>query len=330
MPVLLTVTAAADWIAQRCVATDGTLTVRPDGRYVSGYFGNITALGLVRAGLHLDVVRNWMTWYIGHAHGSGSGVDGVPDDGSWEGEGFVSRGRPDSTDAYGATFLILANAAYQSGDRDVRALIRSHHGDIVRIGQSMLATLQSSGLTWSRPQHPFAYAIDNVQVYRGLIDGAALMEDAFGDARSAATWRTQAQFVRAGIETTLWDPSTQTYRPVINRIGVGAPADLARPYPDALAQVMAIVYGAVAPSSQRAASLLARAAPSLTSAAEGDPYEYRIVVDLARALAGTAIPDEPFTAPPVCADAGWYLMLRARAQTDPESADRADARGATD
>jgi hypothetical protein len=299
---------AANWIAQQCVSPEGALTVRPQGHFVSGYFGNITAQGLVAEGTHLDVVGKWMTWYLDHAHDSGSGVDGVPDDGTYDAGTFVSRGRPDSTDAYGATFVSLAYAAYRSGDPALRSLLVSRRSDVLRVAASMLATQQPNGLTFSRPQHPIAYTIDNVQVYRGLLDGAALMESAYGDTRRANAMRAQASSVEHGIEDVLWDPSSQTYRPEVNAHGDGASADLTNPYPDALAQVMAIVYGTVPPSSLRASTLLARASASLLQPVHGDADEYRSVVTIARAMTAHRTDAAPFTAPSICADAGWYLL----------------------
>jgi hypothetical protein len=303
---------AAAWIAQSCTGPGGVFRVRPGGSYVSGYFGNITALGLAAAGARPDLVGQWMQWYFDHAHGSGSGVDGVADDGHLDRAGrFVSRGRPDSTDAYGATFLMLARVAYRSGDPELIALIAAHRAELGTIAASVLATQQPGGLTWSRPQHPFAYAIDNEQVYRGLLDGADLMERAYGDAARASAMRAAAARVLAGIQASLWDPQTLTYRPVVNRLGYGAPADLGRAYPDALAQVMAILYGVVPPSSPLALSLLARTQPTLSAAPNGDAAEYRLVLAIARAFTTKAAPaGVPFVPPPICADAGWFLQLQ--------------------
>ena len=314
MSSLIAVVAGA-WIAAHCVTTDGALTVRPGGEAVSGYFGNITARGLVASGDHFGVVARWMEWYVAHAHGSGSGVDGVPDDGRYDQGQFISRGRPDSTDAYGATFISLANAAYQTGDPALRALVLSHRPDMERIAGSMLATMQPNGLTFSRPQHPFAYAIDNEQVYRGLMDAAALWGSAYHDTALADRFLKSATILRAGIERVLWDDSTQSYRPFVDALGRGAPADLTRAYPDALAQVMAITYGVVAPTSLRAAVLLSRASAALLEPAKGDAAEYREVVRIARTMVGgPAGPLDTIDPPPLCSDAGWQLRADAAAR----------------
>jgi hypothetical protein len=299
---------AGNWIATHCVR-DEAFTVRPDGEAVSGYFGNITALGLVAARTHLALVNDWMGWYIRNAHGSGSGVDGVPDDGHYVGGTFVSRGRPDSTDAYGATFISLANAAYDSGDPQLRATIASDRPDLERIAASMLATLQSIGLTTSRPQHAFAYAIDNEQVYRGLLDAAALWSNAYGDAGKAEDFRAKAMAVHDAIERVLWDPLTQSYRPTVDATGRGATADFSRAYPDALAQVFAVVYGVVAPGSPRATQLIQRSSPALLAPLHGDAVEYREVLALAQARSHVAVSTAAaFDPAGLCSDAGWYLL----------------------
>ena len=287
----------------------GALSVRPGGSFISGYFGNITALGLASVNLHPETVLAWMQWYVSHAHGSGSGVDGVADDGSVLGDGsFRTRGRPDSTDAYGATFLMLARRAYARGDPGLRRFLRLHRYDVERIAHSILATQQSNGLTLARPQHRIAYAIDNEQVYRGLSDGAWLMRQAYGDAEQARLFETRAGEVARGISGILWDPATRTFRPEVDAPGNGPPADLSRAYPDALAQAYAIVYGVVDARSALAASLLSRAAPALANAPAGDAVEYRLVLALAQRAAGTNAV-AVFQAPPICADAGWYLQV---------------------
>jgi len=300
--------AAADWIAANCTLAGGALSVRPHGGFVSGYFGNVAASGLAASGLDSKVVREWMQWYVQNAHDSASGVDGVPDDRTMLGDGSVRlRGRPDSTDAYGATFLILARLAYASGDPNARAFLRAHHSDILRIARSIVATQQADGLTFARPQHRIAYAIDNAQAYRGLLEGANLMQQAYGDASSSRWMRERAIAVAAGMESRLWDPVTQTYRP--QGAGRNAPAaNLAIAYPDALAQAYAVYYGVVDPRSARAASLLARAAPALGAG----EVEHRLVIALARRASGAPPPRMPFAPPPLCADAGWYLLLQAR------------------
>lgn len=276
---------------------------------MSGYFGNITATGLAAANLDPGVVRDWMQWYIENAHNSQSGVDGVPDDRTIEKDGSVrSRGRPDSTDAYGATFLTLAYTAFASGDPQLRAFLKMHHDDMQRIARSILVTQQSNGLTLARPQHRIAYAIDNEQVYRGLLDGAALMDAAYADRATAAYLRRHAVQVERGIAAVLWDSATQTYRPAVNAFGEGAPADLSIAYPDALAQAYAMYYGVLDARSPVALSLLARAAPALQDPSRGDAGEYRLVLALARrATSGAAIAAQ-FEPPNVCADAGWYLL----------------------
>lgn len=301
---------AANWIVASCRTSDGALTVRPHGEYVSPYFGNITARGLVAARLHLDVVREWMVWYVAHAHGSGSGVDGVPDDVRIMADGTsVSRGRPDSTDAYGATFLMLARAAFETGDPAIQAFIHAHAADMRRIGNSTIATQQPNGLTWARPQHRIAYAIDNEQVYRGLLDGAALEEEAFGDTLLAQQWRAHAVAVLDGLNIVLWDSNTQSYRPSVTERGEAASADLTRVYPDALAQLFAIVYGVVDARSFLAASLLARASTASAQNGHGDTVEYTLVLALAGKNAGSDVTVPSLNAPPLCPDAGWELTV---------------------
>ncbi len=297
----------ATWIASECATPGGAFRVRPNGQYVSGYFGTLVALGLVRANERPDLALAWMRWYVAHAHGSGSGIDGVVDDiDLFKGAEF-SRGRPDSTDAYGAVFLMLARAAYDSGHPALRSFVLAHRSDLVRIMDSSIATIQTNGLTWSRPQYRIYYAIDNAQVYRGLLDAADLFRRAFHDNLKAAFYEENARAMKHGIDTILWDERTQSYRPYMNQRGTSGPANLSQPYPDALAQMFAVYYGVVDPASPRAADLVKRASDAIL--AQGDPLdEMRLVLFATRQKMGEPTDLPAFRPPALCIDAAWYLI----------------------
>ncbi|HVA27547.1 MAG TPA: hypothetical protein VNF68_05170 [Candidatus Baltobacteraceae bacterium] len=300
----------AQWIAQECTAPAGAFRVQPGGQYVSGYFGTLVADALVRADQRTDLALGWMRWYVAHAHDSGSGIDGVPDDVDVISGVEYSRGRPDSTDAYGAVFLMLARDAYDGGDPALVSFIVSHRADLLRIMDSSIATVQPNGLTWSRPQHRIFYAIDNVQVYRGLLDAADLFRRAFGDNKTATRYDEAAAKVKLGIDTVLWDPQTRSYRPYMNDLGTSGPANLTQPYPDALAQVLAIYYGVVDPRSPIAADLVRRAAPALLLK---DPLdEQRLILLAAQERMGEHVVLPPFAPPSLCIDAAWYLDVLGR------------------
>ncbi len=299
---------ASDWIANQCLVGD-MLRVRPARSYVSGYFGTLVSDALVRSGLRSDIVLNWMRWYVAHAHGSGTGIDGVPDDVDVIRHRVVSRGRPDSTDAYGAMFLMLAHDAYASGDPALRAFVLRHRADLVRIMDSSLATLQPIGLTLSRPGHAVYYTIDNVQVYRGLREAAALFREAFGDETTARRYGDDAATIRSAIQTHLFDEATQSYRPYAFPGHPGPVADFTKSYPDALAQILAIYYGVVPPDGALAASLVARAAPALQTSPDG-LEEHRYALLATQHLMGSAVTVPAFSPPPLCVDAAWYLLAQ--------------------
>jgi hypothetical protein len=304
------VRSAVNWLGTSCAGPGGTFRVHPGWKYVSGYFGTIISIGLIAAKVRLDLVRDWMTYYVAHAHDSATGIDGVPDDVNILADGsFEDRGGPDSTDAYGATFMMLSRAAYESGDSTLRSFVLSHRSDLLRIGDSSLATQQPNGLTWSKPEHHFAYAADNIQVYRGMLDGAALFEEAFGDRMTAERWRAAANRSQEGIRTYLWDEANLSYRPYVDKDFNGPTADLSEIYPGALAQIMAIVYQVPDVTPQRAASLLSRTYASMSSPLATEKREYRILYDVALARSGHSVRPVAFTPSDICVDAGWYLLL---------------------
>lgn len=281
--------------------------MRPGGTFVSGYFGSLVAKALVDARVDDDLALEWMRWYVAHAHDSGSGVDGVADDVDLTAHGERSRGRPDATDAYGAVFAMLARDAYDSGTPRLRAFVLAHRADLTRIVNSMLATQQPNGLTFARPQHPVAYTIDNVQVYRGLQAAADLFRRAYHDDERAARYAHEAVRVHDAIQALLWNRTAQSYDPLLDAAGA-PPANLARAYPDALAQVMAIYYGMIDPNDPLAADLLERASPALLR--NPDPLdEHRLLVLLAQKKLGRNVGIPPFTPPDLCVSAAWYLEL---------------------
>ncbi|MDH2909118.1 MAG: hypothetical protein HKL92_02445 [Candidatus Eremiobacteraeota bacterium] len=302
--------AAGRWIANNCVAPDGAITVRPGGRRVSGYFGNLTALGLAHAGREPGVVLGWLRWYIAHARKS---PNDVPDDATLGSGGHVaSTHQPDSTDAYAATFLMLAWAAYRGGTPVLRAFVIQHRSAIERIALSTVATQQRDGLTWARPSHHVAYAIDNAQVYRGLLDGASMAGAAYHDFTFSRLLLRDAKRVKRGMLQFLWNPQLQTFRPFIGaRSAVLYPnADMHVPYPDALAQATAVLYGILSPKGARATALLQRARPALARPSPGaNALEFKFIYIAARKQIGRRVRPIRFSPPPLCSEAGWELLL---------------------
>lgn len=301
------VISAAAWIASQCAHPSGALLVRPNGQYVSGYFGSIVSSALVRSKQRPDIALAWMRWYVAHSHDSGSGIDGVVDDIDIVDGAERSRGRPDSTDAYGAMFLMLARDAFDSGNAGLVEFVRNHRPDLVRIMDSSVATQQENGLTFARPQHEIYYAIDNVQVYRGLIDAADLFRRAYSDETTAKRYEALAQRVKNGIDGVLWDPASKSFRPYMNKAGTSGPANLSVPYPDALAQVLAIYYGALDPQSAQAAELMSRV--TATMLASSTPHEeQRLALLATQAKLHTPVRVPDFAEPRLCVDAAWYIF----------------------
>ncbi len=299
---------ASTWVAAHCVLPGGALRVRPGGHFVSGYFGSMTADGLVRARMQPQLVLGWMAWYVAHAHGSGSGIDGVADDATVRDGVETSRGRPDSTDAYGAVFLSLARDAYESGDPSLRAFVVAHHADLVRIADSSIATLQPIGLTWARPNRHVFYAIDNEQVMRGMRDAAALMREAFDDRANARRFDRAAATVARALRAHLWDDRVQAVRPYEMASGRFSTPDPGRIYPDALAQLFAVVDRVPSLSFAQRQTLASRVAASVL--AQSDALDEAALVALvAERDAGIAVRVPAFHAPPLCANAGWYLRV---------------------
>jgi hypothetical protein len=304
-------TGASDWIAASCAIPGGALAEHPGGSDVSPYFANITATGLAFADLHLEIVRNWLSWYLEHSSGSVTGIEGVADDVHSQPGKPPVRALPDSTDAYGATFLILARTAFRTGDEAIRELIGSNKRKVVQITQSMLATQQPNGLTFASPNYPVAYTMDNAQVYQGLLASAFLMGEAYHDAHREHQLWLEADNLRSAIDLLLWDSQTQAFRPYIRASEPLRMPDLTLAYPDAMAEAFAVIYGVVDPRSPLAWSLLDRITPALSTVKNGDAEQFRVLLAVARrAATGTPVYVDNLAPLTLCSEAGWLLQAQ--------------------
>jgi hypothetical protein len=252
--------ADATW-ARGAALPSGALAVYVDRTRVLPYLGNFAAWGLaVQAGRVRDVAAlnaAWahLGWYAAAQDSSGFVTDYVVGpDGS-----LTSTGDMDSTDAYAATFLLAADAAYQASDRvEGRSTARSRLAALSRGLDGALraveATADSDGLTWAKPAWRVKYLMDQAEVYAGLKAATRLFTQ-LGDPGRVARASAGAQQVFSGVSG-LWNTNTQAYDWAKHDDRTRAPADLTVLYPDALEQVWAVAFGLV--PQKRATTLLAR------------------------------------------------------------------------
>ncbi len=312
------------------VATNLAGQQRPDGGIfyttttINPYFANIAAIGAVHGGVDLINVQRWMQWYVARSTDAnpwslpGAITDyNVAPDGS-----LSSTGTADSVDAYAATFLSLAAAAWREGDGPLRAYVTGLRSDIERIASTIDALSDADGLTWALPTYHVKYVMDNSEVYQGLVDLAFLRSQAFGDLAGSVRAAAHALRVQTSIQTQLWDPARGAFAVAVDSTGTKT-WPKAGDWQDGTAQLFPILHGVVTPTSasaQTAYNRFSSAFPGWPNLRKPDPYPWVSVAfvalqmnDVSRAATYASTVAQQyapgFSYPWYCAESGWYVRL---------------------
>jgi hypothetical protein len=216
---------------------------------INPYFANIAATGMVKDPKRYVQVQQWMQWYVNHLNWPDQwGLYGTTYDYNIVNGQEVSSGDADSTDSYAATFLTLAWNYYRTGDPNAQSYIRSIAYQLDAIGGVVLATTQSDGLTWAKPNYEMKYLMDNCEVFRGLDDLAQLF-GAMGDTARQQKYAAAAAANKTGLLGMWMNGYWAVYKDWYgNNIG----PNMATWYPDASAQVFPVLYQVVSGSDSRA------------------------------------------------------------------------------
>ena len=239
--------ATSNWVSKFQLA-DGALLYTP--QQIDPYFSNIGAIGMTKDPARMPQVVAWMNWYINHLN--------WPDKWGLYGTTYnytVNNGvetptyDADSTDSYAATFLSLAWNAWQSGDSQAQAYIKTLSYQLEVIGQVLTQMQQSDGLTWAKPDYQIKYMMDNSEGYRGLRDLASLYQNAFGDQTEAAYFNNAANAMQNGLLSMWMNGVWAVYKDWYGNL---AKPNLGTWYADATAQVFPVLMGVVSSSDTRA------------------------------------------------------------------------------
>ena len=217
---------------------------------VSPYFGNLAAIGLVRAaqatgnGRYLLAAERWAGWYAKSMNPNGTVCDYIGAPAAWR-----STGNFESTDSYAATFLELLEAI----GRQDNIWARAHYDAAARAIAAIRLTLRPDGLTLAKPGWPIAYTMDNVETARGL-RAAARLAAGTGHPVDAVAWSRAASRMESAIGANLWDDRQNDYCIGLQSSGqqIMAPDGW---YPGLMADLMAIGLG---PDSTRNRKLYER------------------------------------------------------------------------
>jgi hypothetical protein len=298
---------------------DGAVLFTPTK--INPYYANIAMTGLARNRTQLGTIQKWMSWYIAHLNLPDSwGLRGTVYDYAVNGVSETSLQTADSTDSYAATFLTLASAYYDTGDRNAQAYVASIDPQLKLIASVLSATQQPSGMDIARPDYPVQFLMDNTEDYRGALDFAhvSLM---LGDRASAVSYATFAGRVARAIAG-LRNPVTGMYAPARFADGQAPAANWNTWYPDAVAQLYPVLNGVVGRSSPQAVasySAFNAAYPNWAAFGFNDPFGWNqlgIVAEImgdttrANAYIGNVSTRFVFAGFPWTwydAEAGWFL-----------------------
>ena len=245
---------------------NGTVTMNP-------YFADFAALALLDSGdKYAAEVKAYMDWHFDHLNTEETDYNGV-DATIYDYKITVVNGKVteenistaedgrkiyDSTDSYGATFLMVLTKYYEkTGDKEY---IIAHKDEMARIVKSMFTTLHK-GLAYARPDYEVKYLMDNCEVYEGALMAADLFREVIIPVDSSfneviTTCETNAEIILNSIENILWKESENRYVTAIFKNGRNA-HDFSWNsfYPSVSAQVFPIIHGVIGADTKRANTL---------------------------------------------------------------------------
>lgn len=205
------------------------------------YFACISGMGLVFAhrltgeAALLDDVRSYLDW-----HSARFEPDGTITDYTGFYPNYNSTGDYDSSDSYGAFYLLLHWLLYQETE-DLDYLSDSLPG-LLNAAAAIDLTYEPDDLTWAKPTYKIKYTMDNAEVFQGYFAGARLAQ-VLGEEALYDEWIGRADAVREAIHTHLF---VNTPSPGRYAMAMGSSGHIhdgwETYYPDASANEYAIYY----------------------------------------------------------------------------------------
>lgn len=245
------IAATANWMERVSVAPDGAILY--GSSEIIPYYSNLAAIGMTRypTTASIAVVENWMKWYLNHLNWPDKwGLYGSIYDYDYNNGALASHNTADSTDSYAATFLSLAWAFYSTGNSGAQSFVRTLAYQLDAIGQVIIKTSDSDGMTWALPSYHIKYLMDNCEAYRGLRDLALLWQNGFNDVAKADYYNAAANKMYSSLlGMYLGGGRWAYYKDDLGRLP--AP-NLGLWYPDATAQMFPVMQGVLPGTDSRA------------------------------------------------------------------------------
>lgn len=266
------------------LVSGGGAILKDGGNSVNPYFSNFAALALLTDPTigNIDIVKNYIDWYLGHLNGSQkpNGQDEIP--GSiydYTSGGTVSTGDYDSVDSYAATFLMLVEQLLEASPQD-KSWILERSSQIALVSSAMVSCIDTESakvagsispenddyLSVAKMEYDAKYLMDNCEVNRGLKSAIALQnKGVFSD---SVDYESILAKNSSGIES-LWIDDAGTYKWFESPTCI---SNWQRFYPDAVAQLWPVMFGVIDPASKRAKDIYNSFQTAYPLWAEGHTY----------------------------------------------------------
>lgn len=233
---LLSAEAEAAWIMSAQIG-NGAVLLHPNGTGVMPYFSNLALQAVLQATREYDAdVKKYLTWYIANINDPDNlGVSGTIYDFSYSGGVLTPLNDYDSSDSYAATFLSLLNG-YLIKTND-QQFVLNNLSTIELIAAAIDATAQSDGLTYAKANYHVKYLMDNVEVWRGYVDFASVLQT-IGSTKESL-YLSKANQIKYAIENQMWNSAGNEYYYYAGDDEV----DWGTFYPDATANLWPIIFG---------------------------------------------------------------------------------------
>jgi hypothetical protein len=242
---------------------------------INPYFNTFVARALLRVPRNpknVQSVKKYIDWHFSHLNLE------TPDYNGYVGSIYdysaktcehtvdseTSKQKYDSLDSYAATFLSLLYDYYQVTSDD--EYIRGHDWEISAV-IDLLLSLQHDGITFTKPDYPIAYLMNNAEVYEGLKHAKILYQQVFLEAlpseeQDPATLdrlnklNVAIKNMEQSLEDDFWNNQKNRYEVNLNEehqvVGRFSWQNF---YADATGQLFPIMHHLIEPDSQRAENL---------------------------------------------------------------------------
>lgn len=248
------------------IAINGAIKTGPNyTKYINGdeyyivepYFNNLALLSLLEDPNDriINTTKKWIDWYLNNLN--------MPDYNNIYGSIYihyieknnpnhiVTEGSYDSVDSYASTFLMVLNE-YHKITGDTQFLIDNEY-KITLIENAMLSSIDTDGLSGSKPDYNIKFLMDNSEIYAGL---GSLIElfgpNGLNKPAPVEIYKIKKAELASSIENILYNPATKLYYPYKGATST----DMNVFYPDATSQLFPIRFGLVDPRSDRAKEII--------------------------------------------------------------------------